>query len=82
MDYVGYVAILALLGFGGWLVWLAKATLLATKSPEEVKEDLPSNADLKKLKKAELVELAGQRDILVDIKSTKAVIISEIESKR
>ena len=49
---------------------------------EEVAVQLPSSAELKKLKKAELVELAASKDIFVDIKSTKAVIIKEIDSKR
>ena len=49
---------------------------------EEVSVQLPSSAELKKLKKAELVELAASKDIFVDIKSTKAVIIKEIDSKR
>jgi hypothetical protein len=43
---------------------------------------LPSSDELKKLKKAELVELADSYDIFVDIKSTKAVIIKEIELHR
>ena len=49
---------------------------------EEVAVQLPSSAELKKMKKAELVELAASKDIMVDIKSTKVVIIKEIESKR
>ena len=49
---------------------------------EEVSLQLPSSAELKKLKKAELVELAASKDIFVDIKSTKAVIIKEIDSNR
>ena len=49
---------------------------------EEVVVQLPSSVELKKLKKAELVELAASRNIFVDIKSTKAVIIKEIESSR
>ena len=49
---------------------------------EEVSVQLPSSAELKKLKKAELVELAASKHIFVDIKSTKAVIIKEIDSNR
>ena len=49
---------------------------------EEVVVQLPSSVELKKLKKAELVELAASKKIFVDIKSTKAVIIKEIESSR
>ena len=49
---------------------------------EEVAVQLPSSDELKKLKKAELVKLAASKNIFVDIKSTKAVIIKEIESNR
>ena len=49
---------------------------------EEVAVQLPSSDELKKLKKAELVELAASKNIFVDIKSTKAVIIKEMESNR
>jgi|SaaInlStandDraft_1057018.scaffolds.fasta_scaffold121706_2 biopolymer transport protein ExbD len=49
---------------------------------EEVAVQLPSSDELKKLKKAELVELAASKNIFVDIKSTKAVIIKEMESSR
>jgi hypothetical protein len=43
---------------------------------------LPSSDDLKKLKKAELVELAKANDIFVDPKSTKTVLIKELETHR
>ena len=43
---------------------------------------LPSSDDLKKLKKAELVELATANNIFVDPKSTKTVIIKELETHR
>ena len=49
---------------------------------EEVAVQLPSSDELKKLKKAELVKLAASKNIFVDIKSTKAVIIKEMESSR
>ena len=49
---------------------------------EEVAVQLPSSDELKKLKKAELVELAASKNIFVDTKSTKAVIIKEMESSR
>ena len=49
---------------------------------EGVSVQLPSSDELKKLKKAELVELAASKNIFVDIKSTKAVIIKEMESSR
>lgn len=43
---------------------------------------LPSSDDLKKLKKAELVELAKVNNIFVDPKSTKTVLIKELETHR
>ena len=52
----------------------------------QVKEDLdrviPEAEELKKLTKAKLVELAGELDVPVDSKLTKAKILAEFESNR
>ena len=65
--------------FVGWLIWLARAT----SEIEEVKSKLLlTEAEVKKLTKAKLIELAGSLDIEVDPKSTKAVIVEEIEKHR
>ena len=45
---------------------------------QEIKKSLPTAEELNKLKKADLVTLAGANGIIVDPKSTKAVIIEEI----
>ena len=83
MEYVGYLAILALLCFVGWLVWLGYATTEVKKDVEEVKTKLLlTEAEVKKLTKTKLVELADSLDIMVDPKSTKKLIIEEIEKSR
>ena len=45
---------------------------------QEIKKNLPTAEELNKLKKADLVTFAGANGIIVDPKSTKAVIIEEI----
>jgi len=78
MDAIGYVAILF---FGAFVVW---AFFLGKEKDaiEEIKKELPTPEELKKLKKAELATLAEEHGIMVDPKSTKAVIIKEIDSFR
>ena len=71
LYFFGVVAVAIL------LVWFVLG-----ENKEEVAVELPSSAELKKLKKAELVNLAASMDIFVDPKSTKVVILKEIESKR
>ena len=54
----------------------------ADHSVKEIKNNLPSEEELNKLKKADLVTFAGANGIAVDSKSTKAVIIEEINKSR
>ena len=83
MEYVGYLAILGILGFVGWLIWLGYATTEVKDEVEEVKSKLLlTEAEVKKLTKAKLVELADSLDIMVDPKSTKKLIVEEIEKHR
>ena len=83
MEYVGYLAILAIIAFAGWLVWLGYATTEVKSEVEEVKTKLLlTEAEVKKLTKAKLVELADSLDIMVDPKSTKKLIVEEIEKHR
>jgi len=82
MDYVGYLAIAGIVGFVGWLIWLGYATSEVKDEVEKIKAELPTPSDLKKLKKAELVSLAEEHSIMVDMKSTKARIIEEINASR
>jgi hypothetical protein len=83
MEYVGYFAILAILGFVGWLIWLGYATTEVKNEVEETKAKLLlTEAEVKKLTKAKLVELADSIDVMVDPKSTKKLIIEEIEKSR
>ena len=49
---------------------------------EEVAVQLPSSAELKKLKKAQLLDLCQSSGITVDAKSTKAKILEEVEKNR
>jgi len=80
MEYIGYFAILAILGFLGWMVWLGFS---ATEEVEEIKSKLLlTEAEVKKLTKPKLLELADELGVAVDPKSTKAVIVKEIEKTR
>ncbi len=83
MELIGYLAIVSLLGFVGWLIWLGYATTEVKDEIEEVKTKLLlTEAEVKKLTKAKLVELADSLDITVDSKSTKKLIVEEIEKHR
>lgn len=83
MDFIGYAAVAALLGFFGWLIWLAYATNGVKKEVEEIKTKLLlTPAEVKKLTKPKLLELAGELDLQVDPKLTKAKLVEEIEKIR
>ena len=49
---------------------------------EEVAVQLPSSVELKKLKKAQLLDLCQSSGITVDPKATKAKILEEVEKNR
>ena len=49
---------------------------------EEVAVQLPSSAELKKLKKSQLLDLCQASGITVDAKLTKAKILEEVEKNR
>ena len=49
---------------------------------EEVAVQLPSSVELKKLKKAQLLDLCQSSGIAVDPKATKAKILEEVEKNR
>ena len=83
MEYVGYLAILGILGFVGWLIWLGYATTEVKEEIEEVKTKLLlTESEVKKLTKPKLLELATELGVEVEAKSTKAVIVAEIEKVR
>ena len=75
-DYIPYIVVI--LSIAVLVFWF----ILGDEDEAPVVQQLPSSDELKKLKKAELVELAAANNIMVDIKSTKVVIIKEIESYR
>jgi len=92
MEYIGYLAIAAIVGFVGWLCYLGYKSSEFKEVIEEVKEDieeieefidnLPSPAEVKKMTKAKLIELAGELGIEIDTKKKKADIVEEIEKNR
>ena len=92
MELIGYVALAALVGFAGWLIYLGTKSKEFKETVEEIKEDLeeieefidniPTPAELKKMTKAKLVELADELGIEIDTKKKKADIVEEIDSKR
>ena len=92
MELVGYIAIAAIVGFVGWLVYLGTKSKEFKDTIEDIKEDLdeieefidnlPSPAEVKKMTKAKLIELAGELGIEIDTKKKKADIVEEIEKTR
>jgi len=92
MEYIGYIAIAAIVGFVGWLVYLGTKSKEFKDTIEDIKEDLdeieefidnlPSPAEVKKMTKAKLIELAGELGIEIDTKKKKADIVEEIEKNR
>ena len=92
MELLGYIAIAAVLGFAGWLCYLGYKSTEFKDVVEDIKEDLeeieefidsiPTPAELKKMTKAKLLELAEELGIDVDSKKKKADIVKDIDSKR
>ena len=77
------LTVLVTLAFCGWLFWRGHATSEVKGEVEGVKTKLLlTEAEVKKLTKAKLVELADSLDIMVDPKSTKKLIVEEIEKHR
>ena len=79
MDLLVWFFFALVVGVVGFLVFTIEKT---DHSVKEIKKNLPTKEELNKLKKADLVTLAGANDIIVDIKSTKAKIIEEINASR
>jgi hypothetical protein len=81
MDFMVVLSVLATFAFAGWLIWLGYAT-----TEVEDKKDAPklllTEAEVKKLTKPKLLELAESLDVAVDSKSKKSVILEEIEKHR
>ena len=92
MELVGYIAIAAIVGFVGWLVYLGTKSKEFKEVIEDVKEEieeieefidnLPSPAEVKKMTKAKLIELAAELGIEINTKKKKADIVEEIEKAR
>lgn len=92
MELIGYIAIAAALGFIGWLVYLGTKSKEFKDTVEDIREEIeeieefiesiPSPAEVKKLTKAKLIELAGELGIDIDSKAKKADIVEEIEKNR
>ena len=92
MELIGYTALAGLLCVGGWLIYLGTKSKEFKDTVEDIKEEIdeieeliesiPTITELKKMTKAKLAELAKEHGIMVDVKSTKKVIIEEIESNR
>ena len=92
MDTLVAIIVLVTLGVCGWLVYLGTKTKEFKDTVDDIKEGLdeiedfidgiPTPAELKKLTKAKLVELAGELGIDIDPKKKKDEIVKEIDSKR
>ena len=96
MELFGYIIIAAVVGFVGWLCYLGYQSTQFKETIEDIKEEIdeleedieefidsiPTPAELKKMTKAKLVELAAELGIEIDSKKKKAEIVEEIESKR
>ena len=92
MDLVITLIVAATLGFAGWLIYLGTKSKEFKDTVEDIKEELeeieefidsiPTPAELKKMTKAKLVELAEELGIDIDTKKKKADIVKDIDSKR
>ena len=81
MEALAWFFFILIVGGLGWLVF-SEGVKGVGEDISEIKSQLPSSEELSKLTKAKLVDLAKEHNIIVDIKSTKKVIIEEIESNR
>ena len=81
MDMMATLIVIATLAFAGGLLYF-----MLKSSKSEVEKVVPklllTEAEVKKLTKPKLVELADSLDIMVDSKSTKKLIVEEIEKNR
>lgn len=92
MELIGYLIVAAVVGFVGWLCYLGYKSTEFQEVIEDVKEEideieefidnLPSPAEVKKMTKAKLIELAAELGIEIDTKKKKADIVEEIEKTR
>ena len=83
---------LLVLAIAGWLIYLGTKSKEFKDTVEDIKEEIedieefiesiPSAAELKKMTKAKLVELAAELGVEVDSKKKKAEIVEALDSKR
>lgn len=81
MDFTVWLSVMATFAFAGWLIWLGYATT-EVKDKKDAPKLLLTEAEVKKLTKPKLLELAESLDVAVDSKSKKSVILEEIEKHR
>ena len=77
MEALAWLFLILIVGVMGFLVFSIER---GHEDVKAVKSSLPTEEELKKLKKADLVTFAGANGISVDPKSTKAVIIEAIKN--
>ena len=92
MDLFVAVIVLVTLGVAGWLIYLGTKSKEFKDTVEDIKEEIedieefiesiPTAAQLKKMTKAKLVELAAELGVEIDSKKKKAEIVEELDSKR
>ena len=92
MDLFVTVIVLVTLGVAGWLIYLGTKSKEFKDTVEDIKEEIedieefiesiPTAAQLKKMTKAKLVELAAELGVEIDSKKKKAEIVEELDSKR
>ena len=92
MDLFVTAIVLVALGVAGWLIYLGTKSKEFKDTVEDIKEEIedieefiesiPTAAQLKKMTKAKLVELAAELGVEIDSKKKKAEIVEELDSKR
>jgi hypothetical protein len=92
MEIVGYIAVAGAVGFLAWLIFLRTKSKEFKDTVEDIKEEIeeieefiesiPTPAELKKMTKAKLVELAAELGIEIDSKKKKSDILEELEKNR
>ena len=91
MELIGYTALAALVGFGGWLIYLGTKSKEFKDTVEDIKEEIdeieefiesiPTIAELKKMTKAKLEELGRENGIELDRRKTKSNMIADLVEK-
>ena len=91
MELIGYTALVAVVAFAGWLIYLGTKSKEFKDTVEDIKEEIeeieefiesiPTITELKKMTKAKLEELGREHGIELDRRKTKSNMIADLMEK-